>query len=225
MKTEQYEFNGFTAVVITPDEPNGKWVWKTEFLYAFDKAECELVEKHGYTRVYYGVSDMYGCAASIRLMHKFHLDVIKRYNLEEKPTLFGFSRGGLYAFNYALTYPEIVDKVYLDAPVLDLKTWPTQKHPKENAEMLDCYFLTEETLSIFRGSPIDLLDEYFANNIPTLLVAGDSDQVVPFPENSGTMIEYCREKGIVLPYYIKPGCLHHPHSLDDVTPIIDFVTK
>ena len=37
-KIIEYSFNGYAATVITPDKPNGKWIWKTEFLYAFDKA-------------------------------------------------------------------------------------------------------------------------------------------------------------------------------------------
>ena len=52
----EYEFNGHKATVIVPEKPNGKWIWKTEFLYAFDKAETELVDM-GYTRVYYQISD------------------------------------------------------------------------------------------------------------------------------------------------------------------------
>ena len=58
-KTIEFEFNGNQAVVIRPENPNGKWLWKTEFLYAFDQAERALVEK-GYTRVYYQISDKYG---------------------------------------------------------------------------------------------------------------------------------------------------------------------
>ncbi len=227
MRTDEFEFNGYHATVIVPDNPNGKWIWKTEFLYAFDAAERELVEKHGYTRVYYSVSDMYGSQRAIRLMHRFHLYVIEKYNLEKKGTLLGFSRGGLYTFNYAITYPELVDKVYLDAPVLDLKSWPVAaKWPVETQQMYDEYFITAETLPNFRGNPVDLLDEYFSLNIPTLVVAGDADTVVPLKDNAAVMIAYCREHNIELPAYIKPGCGHHPHSLEDnVAPIIDFITK
>ena len=35
MKEEvfQFEFNGHVATVICPENPNGKWIWKTEFFY------------------------------------------------------------------------------------------------------------------------------------------------------------------------------------------------
>ena len=122
-RIETFEFNGYEATVIIPEKPNGKWVWKTEFLYAFDQAERALLAK-GYTRVYYQISDKYGSPAAIRLMEEFYHFVVSKFHLDKKCVLFGFSRGGLYAFNFALAYPNFVDKVYLDAPVLNLKTWP-----------------------------------------------------------------------------------------------------
>ena len=221
IKIIEYEFNGYKATVIRPNIPNNKWIWKTEFLYAFDKAESELVNI-GYTRVYYQISDMYGCPNAIKLMREFYLDIVKRFSLEEKCVLFGFSRGGLYAFNYAMSYPNTVEKVYLDAPVLDLRTWPP-KGSKEYYDMLSCYNLNEKSFESFSEMPINSLCEYFNLGIPLMLIAGDSDQVVDFNLNSKKVIDYCKTNNLPLKYIVKKGCKHHPHSLEDVTPIIDFV--
>lgn len=226
-ETLTYQFNGHDVVVIRPENPNGKWIWKTEFLHAFDQAEAKLLEL-GYTRVYYQISDRYGDYKAIRLMHHFYEHVTEKFGLDKKCFLFGFSRGGLYAFNYTLFYPETVSGVYLDAPVLDLTTWPRKDAVGTEMrtcydQMLDCYTLCDETVAKFNDSPIRNLEEFFKLEIPLLLVAGDSDQVVDFEKNSNTLIRYCRDNGIPLEYYVKPGCKHHPHSLDDVTPIIRFV--
>ena len=222
-KITEYEFNGFKATVITPENPNGKWIWKTEFLYAFDGAERALLSR-GYTRVYYAVSDMYGSYRAVRLMHAFHLDLLKRFPLCEKATLFGFSRGGLYAFNYSLFYPEYVEKIYLDAPVLDLKSWPRKGvDVREYNEMLEEYCLTDETLEKFKGCPVDNFAEFFSHKIPLFLVAGGADEVVAFEDNSKKLISYASEHGENIKYRIKPECGHHPHSLEDVTEIVDFV--
>ena len=219
----KFEFNGFEATVIRPENPNGKWIWKTEFLYAFDAAERSLLDL-GYTRVYYQISDKYGSYHAVRLMHAFHKHVVDRFSLEDRCVLFGFSRGGLYAFNYALFYPEYVDKIYLDAPVLDMRTWPEEG--SENREQVYReYSLTPETIKTFNGHPIENLGEFFSHGIPLLLVAGDADEIVPFEKNSLGMIEYCRDNGIDIAYVVKPGCKHHPHSLEDVGPIIKFVTE
>ena len=223
--TETFTYNGYKATVIRPANPNGKWIWKTEFLYAFDKAERTLVND-GYTRVYYEISNMYGNPEAVALMEQFYHEVISRYDLDEKCMLFGFSRGGLYAFNFALAYPQYVDKMYLDAPVLDLKTWPTKaNNPNEFAGMLKCYGLTEETFADFKGSPIDKLEEFFALNIPLIVVAGDADATVPFEENAGTLINYALANGHPITYYVEEGKDHHPHSLTDVTPIVEFCKR
>lgn len=217
----KFVFNGYEATVIRPDKPNGKWIWKTEFLTAFDAAERALLDL-GYTRVYYKISDKYGSYRAVRLMHDFYKFVVGELELDERCVLFGFSRGGLYAFNFALFYPEYVERIYLDAPVLDMRTWPP-KNSRERSQVYEEYSLTEKTLETFGGHPIENLDEFFALDIPLLLVAGGADEVVPFESNSGRMIEYCKEKGIKIISIVKPDCKHHPHSLEDVTPIIDFV--
>ncbi|MBP3495899.1 MAG: prolyl oligopeptidase family serine peptidase [Clostridia bacterium] len=223
MNTVKLSFNGYEATVIRPENPNGKWIWKTEFLYAFDASEKALCEM-GYTRVYYQISDKYGSYEAVRLMHKFYHFIVKEFNLDKKCVLFGFSRGGLYAFNFAMSYPEYVEKIYLDAPVLDMRSWPP-KGSREREEVYQEYTLTEETLEIFKGHPIENLKEFFELNIPLLLVAGGSDEVVPFEENSGKMIEYCKNNNIDIISIVKPECKHHPHSLENVQPIIDFIEQ
>ena len=221
--TEEFEFNGYTATIIVPEKPNGKWIWKTEFLYAFDQAERALLND-GYTRVYYGISDKYGSYNAVRLMRKFYQFIIKKFSLDEKCILFGFSRGGLYAFNFTLFYPECVEKVYLDAPVLDLKTWPP-KGSIEQEQMFNEYGLNEETLQTFTGNPIDNLKEFFSLSIPLLIIAGGSDEVVPFDRNAGKLITYCKDNNIEITSIIKEECKHHPHSLDNIQPIIEFIDK
>ena len=217
-----FKFNGYEATVIRPENPNGKWVWKTEFLYAFDTAERELLDR-GYTRVYYAISDKYGSYHAVRLMHEFYKHVVKKFALDEKCALFGFSRGGLYAFNYALFYPECVDKIYLDAPVLDMRTWPPEGSENRDQVYRE-YGLTPETIRTFGGHPIENLDEFFSHGIPLILVAGGADEIVPFEENSLKMIEYAKENNIDITYIVKSECKHHPHSLEDVGPIVDFIT-
>ena len=222
-KIYQFEYNGAKATVILPENGNGEWIWKTEFFYEFDEAERALLEM-GYARVYYAISNRYGSDKAVRLMDDFYHYVVREFGLRDRCHLFGFSRGGLYAFNFARRYPERVASVYLDAPVLDVRSWPPQGS-HEHDEMLEEYGLTEETFPAYRGAPIDNLGDFFEKGLPLLLVAGDADEVVPLAENAGILLDYCKENGIIVESIIKPGCKHHPHSLTDVTPIIAFVKR
>jgi len=223
MRSEVFEFNGYQACVAIPDNFNGKWIWKTEFFTAFDKAERELFDK-GYARVYYQISDKYGSYGAVRLMHNFYLRIVKEFGLDEKCILFGFSRGGLYAFDFALFYPEVVEKIYFDAPVFDMRTWPP-KNSVELQQLFAEYSLNEQTLEFFTGHPVLNFKEFFSHKIPVLLIAGDDDEEVPFPLNAGKMISFCSENNIKIEVIIKKGAKHHPHSLEDVSPIIKFVEE
>ena len=217
-KIEKFTVNGYEATVIIPSEPNGEWLWKTEFFYAFDKAENALCEK-GFLRAYFGISDKYGSPEAVKLMYGFYLEIMKRYPfLNAKCGIIGFSRGGLYAFNYTLAHPETVKKAYFDAPVLDLRTWPRRgEEYGENGlyeQVLKEYgFKSEEEYLNYCGYPVENFDKYFSLKIPTLLIAGDSDGTVAFKKNSLKMIEYCNLNGVPLTYYVKVGVDHHPHSL------------
>ena len=157
-------------------------------------------------------------------MHKFYLYVVKKFNLKKKCHLFGFSRGGLYAFNFALSYSEYVASVYLDAPVLNIKSWPSNDSV-EQKQLFSEYSLQSDTLARFNDNPIDNLKEFFDSGIPLLIIAGGKDEVVPLNENVGVLLDYCAKNGISVHSVIKPECGHHPHSLDDVAPIIEFVEK
>ena len=222
---EIFELNGYTATVLIPEKPNGKWIWKTEFFDAFEDSELALYGM-GYTRVYYQISDKFGSPEAVRLMRRFHKELLKRYAfLDERAILFGFSRGGLYAFNYALYYPEAVAKIYLDAPVLNLHSWPWEKGGVNQERFAKEYNQNEDTMKTFRGSPLDNMAEFAEYDIPLLIVCGDVDESVPLDRNSQVLYDYYKSIGKSFEFIVKKGCGHHPHSLTDVTPIIEFVEK
>ena len=223
-KIYKFQFHGARAEVVVPENANGEWVWKTEFFHAFEQAEVALFEK-GYTRVYYQISDKFGSNDAGRLMRRFHKELLKRFSfLEEKPSLFGFSRGGLYAYNYALYYPECVKKLYLDAPVLNLRSWPWHKGANHDLFCKE-YNVNEQTCETFRGSHVDTVAEFAEYDIPLLIVAGDKDATVPIEENTYVFDNYYKSIGKSFELIVKEGVGHHPHSLEDVTPIVEFIEK
>ena len=54
---------------------------------------------------------------------------------------------------------------------------------------------------------------------------GDADDVVPWDENTGLIADRYRKLGGSIELIAKPGVGHHPHGLDDPTPIIEFIAK
>ena len=57
------------------------------------------------------------------------------------------------------------------------------------------------------------------------MVYGDSDDIVPYDENGAILEKFYRENGGEILAIGKNGCGHHPHGLEDPTPIIEFVEK
>lgn len=221
---EDFIFNGREAVVVSPKNPRAdkRYVWRTEFLGAFDSADREMLGR-GYYLVHYKVSNMYGCPESVELMHKFHLHLIEKYGFPKTAIMFGFSRGGLYAVNYAAAYPEYTSLLYLDAPVMDIRSWPAGYGkgigaPKEWEECKGWYGIDEESARSFSQNPNDKAD--LIKDIPVIIVAGLADTTVPYDEN-GAVFEK-RFKG-TLKTILKPDCEHHPHSLSDPKEICDFI--
>lgn len=222
---------GREGFVIHPREaaPGKPWVWRTEFFGAFDYADRALLER-GWHLAYYKVSDMYGCPEAIADMRSFQRILEDAWGLSPMAVLFGFSRGGLYAVNYAAEYPEKVIALYLDAPVLDIRSWPAGRGKgigaaKEWEECKQWYRLDEESAETFANNPLDRVGTLLQNHIPVMLVAGDADEVVPFEENGAIFRQKYEQAGGTIQTILKPGCGHHPHSLEDPTPIVDFLLR
>ena len=94
---------------------------------------------------------------------------------------------------------------------------------EEKDQLLAEYGLTEAEFADFNGSPVDRLGELYQTGLPVLLVAGDSDDCVPYVENGKRLVDEYARLGGEVKLVLKKGCGHHPHSLDDVTIIVDFV--
>ena len=59
-------------------------------------------------------------------------------------------------------------------------------------------------------------------HIPILAVIGDADEVVPVSENINLVETRYQALGGKIHVIRKPGGKHHPHSLVDPAPIVDF---
>lgn len=228
-KKIEFDVNGRASFIVCPEKPleDRPWVWRTEFFGAFDAADRALLAE-GWYLAYHNVSDLYGCPKSVEKMKEFYDVAVSEYGLNKKPVLFGFSRGGLYAVNFAAEYPKNAGALYLDAPVLDIRSWPGGKGVGRGdkscwKECMECYGLTEETAADFKDIPLNKAEKNASDGIPVVIVYGGADKDVPCAENA--LIYYERYKKISDEIMIigKPDCAHHPHSLEDPTPITRFI--
>ena len=77
----------------------------------------------------------------------------------------------------------------------------------------------------WKGSPIDILEPIAKAKIPIIHVYGDADDVVPAAENTLIIKDRYEKLGGKIELIGKKGVGHHPHSLEDPTPIVDYILK
>ena len=112
--------------------------------------------------------------------------------------------------------------------MLDIRSWPGGygAGPGGAAEWEQCksiYGLTEGTARSYRQNPVDRIGELIVSRVPVILVAGDSDEVVPYAENGARLVEAYQKEQAPITVIIKKGVGHHPHSLENPEAIVDFI--
>ena len=85
--------------------------------------------------------------------------------------------------------------------------------------------LTDAGMEHFKGNPIDNLAPIAAAGIPIISVCGDSDQTVPYKENMDVVRSRYLAAGGPVEVILKKVCDHHPHSLDNPEPVVDFILR
>ncbi len=204
------------------------WIWRARFWGHEPQTDIALLER-GFHLVYMDVAEMYGNEESVKLWNQFY-DYMQNVGMAKKVVLEGMSRGGIYAYNWALQNATKVAAVYADAPVLDMKSWPggLGKGPGSKNDwsiFKNDFNLTEEQAKNFKNSPLDNAELIAKGGYPMLHVVGDADEVVPVDENTNPFEVRIKNAGGDITVIHKKGIGHHPHSLANPTPIVDFILK
>lgn len=237
-KFQAIEWNGFRGVtfpfaelsakLIKPNcKPNGKWLLKTEYFDAFPEAELELLNR-GWHLAYNENHNRWAEEPDLRRKRDFIGYVSETFGLEKKCVLVGMSCGGLFAVKLAALCPELVRGIYLDAPVMNLLSCPGSLGKGRGVPFEEYERFTGRTLVemlSYREHPIDKMPLLAEHKIPVVMVAGDSDTVVPYDENGELLVKYYRAQGLPIDVFIKKGGDHHPHGLENPVVIADCIEK
>lgn len=222
-------FRGKNAKVVVPKHaaPGYPWVWRARFWGHEPQTDIALLER-GFHIAYCDVAELFGNDEALSVWDGFY-KMLTNAGLAKKAIMEGMSRGGVYIYRWAATFPGRVAAIYADAPVLDLKSWPGGKGQGKGSPVtwdifkIDFNLKTEEEAIAFNGNPIDLTDKIARAGFPMLHVVGDADDVVPVAENTAIFEQKIKSAGGFIQVIHKPGVGHHPHSLPNPQPIVDFV--
>ncbi len=226
-----FQFNGASCRIVKPRHTaKGKpWIWRARFWGHQPQTDIALLER-GFHLVYCDVSNLYGAQKAVSRWNAFY-KMLTEAGLSEKVVLEGMSRGGLIIYNWAVANPTKVACIYADAPVLDGKSWPGgfgkgKGYQEGWQEFKKVYGLNLEVdEQNFKGNPIDQTAIIAAAGFPMFHVCGEADSVVPVNENTRIFEEKLLEKGAKITVIYKKDVDHHPHSLMNPTPIVNFILR
>lgn len=223
---DDFYYQGYEAIVVKPRTPAAHhgWIWRTEFFGAFPSVDLAMLER-GYYVVYLCVSNQYGAPRVLPTMEGFYYLLREKYPVSERMIPFGFSRGGLYAMLLANAHPAWIAALYLDAPCVDIRSWPREQFAMEWEECKAAWDYTEATVDDYEAVMKERIETLVLSQMPLALVYGDADSVVPYDRNGALLEKAYREAGAPCCIIRKPGCDHHPHSLEDPRPVAEFLEQ
>jgi alpha-beta hydrolase superfamily lysophospholipase len=84
---------------------------------------------------------------------------------------------------------------------------------------------TDEQVRNFKGSPLDKVAEIVKGKYAILILCADSDEAVSPEENTYLFEKKVKSLNGNITVIHKPGFKHHPHSLPNPEPIVDFILQ
>jgi pimeloyl-ACP methyl ester carboxylesterase len=228
-KQIEFEFDYKKAILVFPKTPrkDKKWCFKTEYFGAFPSFQIEMLEK-GYYVANIQNETRWCLESDTERQANFAEFLHTEFGLCEKFMTIGMSCGGMQSVYLAAKHPEHVAAIYIDAPVINYLSCPCGVGDADDAaykEFVNATGLTIKDLINYRKHPQDYIPKLIENKIPMFLIAGDSDNIVPFDENGIHLVDAYNKAGLEYSFVIKKGCNHHPHGIDDNTPLFEFVEK
>ena len=233
-----FNFHGYTGYDFVSDGVNCKivepkvvakghpWIWRARFWGHEPQTDIDLLER-GYHVAYCDVADLYGSERALKRWDAFYKRMVAA-GFSRKMALEGMSRGGLIIYNWAARNPKKVACIYADAPVMDIKQWPMSlpQNGEDTRKMLAAYGFANESEALqWHGNPLDHAEKMAKARIPILHVVGDADVGVKYKYNTKVFEDKMRQLGQPIQVIHKPSVGHHPHSLYNPQPIVDFILR
>lgn len=225
---QSFKFKETACKVVSPKvaAAGRPWVWRARFWGHQPQFDVTMLEL-GWHIVYCDVANLFGSPKATQRWDTFYY-AMQSIGLSKTPFLEGMSRGGLSIHNWSVANPKKVAGIYGDNCVMDIKSWPAGFGSGKGSastweKCKQAYgFKSDDAAKAFKGNPIDTIAKIKAAKIPLLYLVGTADNVVPGIENSQLAAEQLDGHAEII---LKEGKGHHPHSLPNPQPIVDFALR
>jgi lysophospholipase L1-like esterase len=215
-----FTLNGRECKVVKPKwaAKGHPWIWRARFWGHEPQTDIALLER-GFHVVYSDVAELLGNDEAITRWNNFY-KILRDGGLGQKTVLEGMSRGGIYIYNWAAVNPTKVAAVYADNALLDLQFWSDSTLLKK-----DFNLTYVGQLGALKASPLDKVAQIVKGGYPMLHLSADEDEALDPSKNTLLFEQRVKALGGSITVIHKPGFKHHPHSLPNPQPIVDFILK
>ncbi|WP_404306761.1 alpha/beta fold hydrolase [Neorhodopirellula lusitana] len=226
----EFQLDGAACKLVSPatPAPTAPWIWRARFWGHQPQLDVALLNQ-GWHVCYCDIADLFGNDAAVDRWNQFY-ELSQQIGLNPKPVLEGMSRGGLIVMRWASVNPDHVSGIYVDNAVMDIRSWPGGKGkgiggPRTWKTCLAAYQMTDEETEAIDDGPLHRLAGLAKAGVPIFAMINEADNVVPPSENSDLLVKRYRELGGTITELRRPGLGHHPHSLKDPAPLVEFAIQ
>ncbi len=231
----EFDFGGYNAWLVCPAAGTAvaegrPWTWTMQWRTAFvDRTGASEMLRRGWHHAAIDTFKHRMDSKGLEVNRAFQRYLVEDLGLKPKAALIGMSWGGFFSVRYAATYPECVDRVYLDAPLLTFHNWgrpgfaPTEDAKRLGGDSADWLKgpLDGKSWADDPRMPVNMVAPIAKAKIPVLLLYGGQDQTVPPAANAELFAERMRAAGGVLRVGIndaegrgRAAYGHHPHGIE-----------
>ena len=229
----EFDFGGYNAWLVCPSgtavAQGRPWTWTMQWRTAFvDRTGASEMLRRGWHHAAIDTFKHRMDEKGLKVNFDFQRYLVDELGLKPKAALIGMSWGGFFSVRYAATYPECVDRIYLDAPLLTFYKGLSGVVPTKDAKRIG-----GDGADWIKGPidgkcwkddprmPVNMAGPIAKAKIPVLLLYGGQDQTVPPAENSELFIKRMRAMNGVLRVGIndsdgrgRAAYGHHPHGIE-----------
>lgn len=241
-RRHHFTVDGCHAWIAEPEYPvpDGRWTWCAQWAEAFvPRVGTVAYLEHGFHHGHVDVHQFHGSPKAMEVMSHFQ-DIAVQLGLASQVSLLGLSWGGFYSLRYSQTFPQRVRSLYLDAPVCNAAD-PSPRAAERLQQIQEQWNMSVQELASSPLNPLNGVAKLVEAKIPVFAVIGEADNVV-LPElnfnliekefqKCGTPIIQLKNEADPCIKNVAPGQVyvlrrvpyaHHPHGLDNVTPLLQF---
>jgi len=218
-----FDFNGRRGWIVEPAAPaamraDRSWVWTMQWMGAFlDRTSAPDLVRRGFCHVHLEAFDRRADADGLKALASFQDYLVKELGFAPKAKLIGMSWGGFFSVRYAATYPDKVECIYLDAPLLNFDGFAKSTTPEEAAKRIGPWAKSmpaDGKWSADPRMPVNLAGAVAKAGIPVILLYGGADTTCVPSLNCEMFIPRFKEAGGKITVKKRALYGHHPHGFE-----------